>query len=545
MTKNKPEQTENSDTTSPKTQIRWLITILILLSVAGIMGRIVVSGTDTLAGGDRLWRLAINVSTITLPSQTSIKLYPPFDTDNIRTIQRNLTYPGYKVKKPNNDQTTQRNIHVIAVDKGNSYISTEYFVHISQTPFISAAKITELATAARERLLLDDETLQFKSYTVKETLKKLVVKQPNPELMVNEIYNFVKTIPFFLGKDAPNVPQVLTQHKATTYDRSITMVALSRAVGIPARLVSGLILKEDIDPKPHYWVEIYDNNEWSSYDVHFGYKKTVPINYLPIRRNGHHFVEIENGKANLIQYELEQEFNHPSMRQKQKEHFFTVFDLTRLPIDIRNELALLLLLPLGAVITALFRHLVGVHSYGVFTPTLLALAIVYADFITTLIVFVVVISLAIGGRSIFPATLTRIPRLSIIFTLIAIFLTLSVSVLNYFNISQEGKIILLPIIILTSLVDRFYNTIEDKGLTIAMRRMVWTILISLLCLPVIQFQTLGHLILRYPEIHFSTLALFLILTLYKGKHLINLPFLKILAEPETSKKKKKVDSDAS
>ena len=149
-----------------------------------------------------------------------------------------------------------------------------------------------------------------------------------------------------------------------------------------------------------------------------------------------------------------------------------------------------------------------------------------------------VISLAIGGRSFFPTTLTRIPRLSIIFTLIAVILTLSVSVLNYFDIEQEGKIILLPIIILTSLVDRFYNTIEDMGLKIALRRMVWTIIIALLCLPVIQFETLGHLILEYPEIHFSTLAIFLTISLYKGKHLINLPVLKILAEPKVIKKKK-------
>jgi len=538
MPKNISVETENSDTTPPKKPIWWLIAILVLLSILGISSRLLLSGTEVLAGGDRLWRLAINVSTVASAGKTSIKIYPPFDTTHIRSIQRNLTYPNYKVRKPAANKKSLRSIHVTSINNGASNVTAEYFLHLSQTPFILTANNAELTTLKRESFLLDDTTLQFKSYTVKETVKKLLLKQPNQELIVDEIYSFLKSFPIYLGKDAANVPRILTQKKATIYDRSLAMVALSRAVGIPARLVSGIILKDEIESQPHYWVEVYQDNLWSAYDVHFGYKKTVPINYLPMRRTGKDIVEIVDGDFNQVEYELEQEFNHPSMRQKEKEQWSSIFDLTRLSLDIRNELALLLLLPLGALITALFRHLVGVHSYGVFTPTLLALAIVYANFITTLTVFIVVTSLAIGGRSFFPTTLTRIPRLSIIFTLIAVILTLSVSVLNYFDIEQEGKIILLPIIILTSLVDRFYNTIEDMGLKIALRRMVWTIIIALLCLPVIQFETLGHLILEYPEIHFSTLAIFLTISLYKGKHLINLPVLKILAEPKVIKKKK-------
>ena len=103
--------------------------------------------------------------------------------------------------------------------------------------------------------------------------------------------------------------------------------------------------------------------------------------------------------------------------------------------------------------------------------------------------------------------------------------------------TKEEKIILLPIIILTSLVDRFYNTIEDNGMKTAVIRMVWTVVIALLCLPIIQFETLGHLILQFPEIHLITLALFLLISLYKGKHFINLPIIKSLSEPEISKKK--------
>jgi len=539
MTKIISEQIDDVDTTTPKKPICWLIVVLVLLSILGIASRQLFLGTETLAAGDRLWRLTINASTLATADRTSINIYPPFDTAHIRTIQRNLTYPGYKVRNEKEEQKNNRTIHFVAMDKGAGNVSVEYFLHLSNTPFILATKNTELTTIKRESFLRDDTILQFKSYAVKETLNKLLIRQPAQELLVHEIYSLLKSFPMSLEKNAKNVPEVLVRKKATIYDSSISMVALCRASGIPARLVSGFILTDNIDPQPHYWVEVYQNNKWSSYDIHFGYKNKVPINYLPLLRNATDIVEIINGHKNTVEFDLEQEFNHPYLRKQQKKKLSTILDLTRLPLEVRNELALLLLLPLGALITALFRHLIGVHSYGVFTPTLLALAIVYANLITTLIVFLVVISLAIGGRSFFPTTLTRIPRLSIIFTLIAVILTMSVSVLSYFDIDEGGKVILLPIIILTSLVDRFYTTIENNGLKIALIRMVWTIIIAFLCLPIIQFETIGHLILQYPEVHFSTLALFLMLSMYKGKHLINLPLLKMLAEPKAIKKEKK------
>ena len=518
--------------------IGLLIFILLFIAVIAISGRLFFLGADTLAAGDNLWRLSINITTKTTVDSTQLRIFPPLDTTNIRTIERNLSYPGFKVRKSPENKKYRRHVFITANESGLHNISADYLLHLSQTPLTSLAAIN-LSTQQRESFLLDNEVLQIKSYVVKELINKLQNHQPDQDALIESIFSYLKKLPVYRGKDAANVPKVLSRKKATLYERAIAMVALSRAGGIPARLVTGLVLKEDIDPQPHYWVEVFTDDQWLSYDVHFGYNKTVPINYLPLRRNDQDIVNIENGKQNQVEFDLEQEFNHPYLRKKQKDQFFTIFDLTRLPLDVRTEIALLLLLPLGALITVLFRQLIGVHSYGVFTPTLLALALVYTNVITTFIVFVVVIALAVAGRSIFPTTLSRTPRLSIIFTLIAFILTLSVSVLNYFDIAQEGKVFLLPIIILTSLVDRFYSTIEENGLNIAMIRMGWTVIITLFCLPVIQFETLGHLILNFPEIHFVTLALFLSLSLYKGKRLINIPYLKILAEPTPSRSKKK------
>ena len=532
-------------TAMQKTPIYTLIAVLIVIAILTISARLFLTGNETLSGGDSLWRLSINATSDNKPKSTIIKLYPPIDTPNIRTIQRNVSFPGFKIRKSSSKDSSQRSINVIATDTGLNSISANYLLHLSQTAFTLNALNTTLSTEKRESYLLDTEDLQFKSFEVRKISKRLTKDQPNQEVLLDKIYRYAKSIPISNGHDSINVPQILSKRKATIHDRALVMVSLARSGGIPARLVSGLILKVDIEALPHYWVEVYQNGQWSSYDVFYGYKNTLPHNYLPLRRNNKNMLEITKGQFKQVNYELEQEFNHPYLQKKNNPNITSVLNLTRLPVIVRDEIALLLLLPLGALITALFRHMVGVQSYGVFTPTLLALAIVYANLMTTLIVFIVVTFLAIGGRSVFPDTLTRIPRLSIIFTLIAVILTMSVSVLNYYDIDQGGKIILLPIIILTSLVDRFYRTIDDKGMTIALNRMAWTIFIALLCLPVIQFQTLGNLLIEFPEAHFITLALFLWLSVYKGAKLIELPLLKVFAEPKSTQKPKKGQVDAS
>lgn len=526
--------------TSKQKPTLWLIGILVILTFVIIGIRLLVTGASSLSGGDEVWQLEVLVSTT---EKNRLNIHPPVDTLYIRKIQQNISHPGFKVNSLKKDKG-RTIIQGISRKKGKKEIKIEFLLHARQTPFrlLTTAK-TELTTQQREQFLADDDNLQTGSAAVQKKVKTFLQGNPPTGELVKKIFSFVRSLPGSIGKDILRVPQVLSRNKATRLDKGLVMVSLCRAAGIPARLVSGIILKDSLRTRTHYWVQVYQDNQWTRYDPHFGYEKTLPKNYLPFHVNGKAIVESLDGKPFQVEIQIDQAPDYTHLIRAPSTNITTVLDFTRLPLNVRNEIALLLLLPLGILITALFRHLVGIHSYGVFTPTLLALAVVYTNLVTSLIIFLVISTLAIGGRSLFPTTLSRTPRLAIIFTLIAIIMALAVSVLSYFDINQEGKIILLPIIILTTLVDNLYRTIEDRGIKIAMRRMAWTIIITLFCLPVIQFETLGHVLLQYPEIHLSTLALFLWISAYKGKTLINLPVLKLLAEPESGKPGRKRSSE--
>jgi hypothetical protein len=223
-----------------------------------------------------------------------------------------------------------------------------------------------------------------------------------------------------------------------------------------------------------------------------------------------------------------------------KKRVYEILDLTRLPMATQNSLMTLLMLPFGALVTTFFRNIIGIKTFGTFTPTLLALATVYADWITATLIFLVVVVIGIWGRSTLPGLkLLKVPRLSLVFTLVAVVMTFTVSALDFANLNPAGHIVLLPMVVLTSIVDRFYTASEEDGMRVAFKRLGWTILVALCCVVFFRWQSLGRALLTYPELHCLTLALILLLGLYGAKKLTDIPFLQFLTEGPKSARDKK------
>ncbi len=109
-----------------------------------------------------------------------------------------------------------------------------------------------------------------------------------------------------------------------------------------------------------------------------------------------------------------------------------IFDLTRLPVKMHEVMSLMLLLPLGALITAFFRNVIGVRTFGTFSPALLAMSFIYAAWGTGIVILIVVVMTGLVGRSLLEKLhLLMVPRLSIVLTLIILCVAFSVSLLDY------------------------------------------------------------------------------------------------------------------
>ena len=82
---------------------------------------------------------------------------------------------------------------------------------------------------------------------------------------------------------------------------------------------------------------------------------------------------------------------------------------------------------------------------------------------------------------------------------------------------------------------------DEEGKVIALVRLGWTIVVALICVGLFKWRFLGQMLLVYPELHFITLAIILLLGLYTSKKILDYPHLHFLAENRANKKKKTVD----
>ena len=128
-----------------------------------------------------------------------------------------------------------------------------------------------------------------------------------------------------------------------------------------------------------------------------------------------------------------------------------------------------------------------------------------------MIVFLAVMVLGFSSRTLFgQLKLLLVPRLGIILTLVVLCIVFSISVLDYFEITPGAQTVLLPMVILTMLVERFYVTTEEDSFSYAVQLLHRNAGNGLCRLRPAAMEDGGATLLVYPELHcFTVIALIL------------------------------------
>ena len=527
------------DDISTKPVTAKLVPALILIGALALLFRGFLSSSESIPTGDSVWELTMSVNIDATENNPTVYMAVPQGSVKNRVISQTFTHSGFELKRlTQRKNVAGREIIAIARDKGKLSFIGEYKIHISQTKRWQAwiKETNTLNSDERAQFLEIPSELQLSDDILKDALEVLRSKAGNQGSLIEEIFRYThhdilsdQTVLF------ESLDKILSHKRADTLGKATLMVALCRASNIPARIVTGVVVKEILDANEHYWVEVYSNNQWISYDPAAGYTGELPATYLKLKENNARLAYLKDGAPLDVIIDIEQVPTPAGLMGAGEKRLSDIFDLDRLPLATRFLLATLLLLPFGALITILFRNIIGVHTYGTFTPSLLALSMLYADWITVAIVTTLVTITGIGGRSLLPKKMSRAPRLSIVMTIVAITMVFSVSLMDYFNLNPNPSVVLLPIVVLVSLVDRIYAITDENGLAVAIHRLVWTCLVAAVCYMVFSIEMLHIQLVSYPEIHFFTLALILICNSYKGKMLADVANFSWLQEPKSNK----------
>lgn len=413
----------------PNPTFKSLLYQLIFLAALMVVLRLVYFSSD-MASGDKFWQLAIDMSFNARQNETIASISTPFSTAHNRLVHQAITHPGLKIRHSKAADNSKREIRAVATQNGPLTFSVEFYIHQSSTPSIQINK-TLLPTSLVELYLKNEAKLNPDHPQVKALLNKLTESAEDRQSQILQIHEYCRSLTFSNKNLHRSVNDIIKNHKASIEERALVFVALAHAMQFPARMVTGFILEESLEVKPHYWVQVYDNSSWQSFDPYYGYRYELPESFMPFSYNNT-IVSLEKGDNLKIDYFLEEDLSAGLKIKQSQPHWISIFDLNRLKLETRSALAILMLLPIGILITAIFRHFIGIHSYGVFTPTLLALAINYNQWQTTMVIVMIIIFLSILGRRIFPKKLLRTPRLAIIFTFVAFSMALGVSFVDYY-----------------------------------------------------------------------------------------------------------------
>lgn len=358
--------------------------------------------------------------------------------------------------------------------------------------------------------------IQSKSILIQKHLKTAIGKEKKTARVMRKIFDFVRgEVHYRSEKGSKDAKATLKQLIADCGGQARLFAALSRAANIPSRIVGGVILEPSgFKTTTHVWVENYIGGQWIPFDVVNNYFAMTPA----------HYIEFYRGDYVL--------FKHVGLAKF--EYFFVIgkerippvdnpFSLYVLPIHFQKMIKVLLLIPVGALVVAFFRTVIGVPTFGTFAPVLLALAFREVSPLIGLVCLLIVISLGwLIRRMLDHLKILVIPRLSIIVTLV-VFIVLALIVIFY-HLGQNRVLFisLFPMIIMTWTVERFSVLQIEDGTPAALKAAAGTALVATAAYYLMKIKILRLYLFAFPELLLVIMALMLVLGRYTGLRLSEL-----------------------
>ncbi|TQV77167.1 hypothetical protein FLL45_04255 [Aliikangiella marina] len=364
-----------------------------------------------------------------------------------------------------------------------------------------------------------------------ETLWQLIKPQdtrrvaPVVKAIYDYTYNEIEGAPFKGFTDA------LTAHRlkqASCNGKSRLFVALARLNNIPARLVGGIILNQGSKKTSHQWLELYINGHWVPFGPTNGHFATLPENYLQLYRTDQY----------LFRHTADINFDYLFSIDKRlvaSSHFqidinpqqtTSEINVTQLLLVMGLEpetVGLFLLFPLCTLMITFLRNIIGIKTFGIFMPMLVAAACVFTGFIKGITAFIVILLFSYFSHLLLDKKrLLKIPRLAAIITLNTVFFIVGLSIIGITNRLEFGMLSLFPVVIISFIAEKIHNLSSDDNWFELFKVSVGTLLSIWLCYSILNSFLLEGVFAFYPEFYLLVLAALIYIGQWTGLRLTEL-----------------------
>jgi hypothetical protein len=522
--------------------------ILIGLSVTWFSVRQLTQGPDV-AGprGEHTWKVTMRATgTLAAPNQTVTTLEAPdFRRQHIfeEAFSSPELTPRMVRKKPERREVVWRRSGLAATPQVQLSYSFRCVTAVRRptramvrmTHAFDGAPSLESSTRPSPKIESDHKEIARQAH-------ELSTEDSLAEEDVRTFFEFVDQManePEFKARSAIDC---LHNGAGTAADKSRLLIALCRNKGIPARLVSGVILLDGSEQRLHYWTEAWVEGHWQPMCPtfhHYG-NRQFPQNYLVLHIGDEDIVR-SRGTTFQVAFNIQAQALHdahsrdPDSAPTTMRLFWRYVSLYSLRPAEQHLVRFLLLLPLAALIVSFYRTVIGITTYGTFGPALLGLAFLDLKGLPWgLLIFVLTVLAGWGMRHLLDRFhLLLVPRTSVLLTLIILFLILVIMVASHYGISGTQYISLFPLVILTHMVERFWTLESEDGTVASFKTLLGTLLVAVTVSLALGPDAVTSWMLHYPETLGAVLACQFLLGRYTGYRLTELYRFADLLQEET------------
>lgn len=355
--------------------------------------------------------------------------------------------------------------------------------------------------------------------------RELLLDGSDKVKLVRDIYDFVsREVGSVRTRATMDAVSVATEGRGNALGRARLFCALARGEGLPCRVIMGIMLSTTTQDRFHFWNEAYVGDGWTPFDVMNGLSERLPPNRLVLSTNAPETPVDASGTDTLsfrfdVQPEIETYADLVQRRVATSPHLIDQASPLFLPVHLQTTLRFLLLVPLGALAMSVLRNVIGLRTFGMFMPVLIALAFTHTGLAWGTAFLVAIISFALLSRLwIQRLDLLLAPRIAFTLTLVVLLMLALMLVGERVGIPASG-VGAFPFVIMTMIVERISVSLEEEGWSNTLRRIGSTILAIYMTYAVIQARALQTFFLVFPESLIVILGLLVIVGRYTGYRL--------------------------
>jgi hypothetical protein len=306
-----------------------------------------------------------------------------------------------------------------------------------------------------------------------------------------------------------------------------TAQTLLAGAQIPTRVVHGMRLVEAqksarIEP----WLEVHNETTWLLFDPLTG-EQHDPKDFLVWWYGDDPLLTVTGGRREKVELSVRRNVvdsievaERRAELHASKAYRFALFEL---PLQAQASYGVLLLVPIGGLVMAFLRNIIGVPTFGTFTPVLIALAFRETQLLNGLLLFTFVVVLGLTVRFYFERLgLLLVPRLAAVLTVVVLLLVAIGVLSNELDIETGLSVSLFPMVILTMVIERMSIVWEERGPAEAIMEGLGSLAVASAAYLVMSVHEIQHLVFAFPELLLVVLAVALLLGRYKGYRLTEL-----------------------